>query len=55
MAVLLERYKSLVRALSRPLFLMDGDQDDLLQEGMIALYNCLLIQSVAKVSKDAFF
>ena len=41
MAVLLERYKSLVRALSRPLFLMDGDQDDLLQEGMIGLYKAI--------------
>ena len=41
MAVLLERYKSLVRALSRPLFLIDGDQDDLLQEGMIGLYKAI--------------
>jgi RNA polymerase sporulation-specific sigma factor len=31
----------MVRALSRPLFLMDGDQDDLLQEGMIGLYKAI--------------
>lgn len=41
MAELLERYKSMVRALSRPLFLIDGDQDDLIQEGMIGLYKAI--------------
>jgi RNA polymerase sporulation-specific sigma factor len=41
MTYLLETYKSMVRALSRPLFLMDGDQDDLLQEGMIGLYKAI--------------
>ncbi len=41
MAYLLERYKSLVRALTRPLFLMDGDQDDLVQEGMIGLFKAV--------------
>lgn len=41
MAYLLEKYKSMVRILSRPLFLMDGDQDDLVQEGMIGLFQAI--------------
>lgn len=41
MTYLLEKYKSMVRALSRPLFLMDGDKDDLLQEGMIGLFKAI--------------
>lgn len=41
MSYLLEKYKSMVRALSRPLFLMDGDKDDLLQEGMIGLFKAI--------------
>lgn len=39
--VLLENYKSMVRALARPLFLMDGEQDDLVQEGMIGLFKAI--------------
>lgn len=38
---LLENYKSMVRALARPLFLMDGEQDDLVQEGMIGLFKAI--------------
>lgn len=41
MDLMLEKYKSMVRALSRPLFLMDGDQDDLIQEGMIGLFKAV--------------
>lgn len=41
MTYLLEKYKSMVRVLSRPLFLMDGDKDDLLQEGMIGLFKAI--------------
>ena len=41
MTYLLDKYKSMVRVLSRPLFLMDGDQDDLLQEGMIGLFKAI--------------
>lgn len=41
MTYLMEKYKSMVRVLSRPLFLMDGDQDDLLQEGMIGLFQAI--------------
>lgn len=52
MAYLLEKYKSMVRALSRPLFLMDGDKDDLLQEGMIGLFKAIRTYDA---SKDASF
>lgn len=38
---LLEKYKSMVRALARPLFLIDGEQDDLVQEGMIGLFKAI--------------
>lgn len=41
MTHMLERYKGLVRVLSRPLFLIDGDKDDLVQEGMIGLYKAV--------------
>lgn len=40
-SMLLEKYKSMVRALARPLFLMDGEQDDLVQEGMIGLFKAI--------------
>ncbi len=36
---LLEKYKYLVRSVTAPYFLVGGDRDDLLQEGMIGLYN----------------
>lgn len=37
MEYLLEKYKPLVRQKTRKLFLIDGDKDDLIQEGMIGL------------------
>lgn len=42
MEYVLEKYKGLVRMLSRSLFLMDGDEDDLIQEGMIGLYKAVV-------------
>lgn len=42
MEYVLEQYKSLVRILSRSFFLMDGDEDDLIQEGMIGLYKAVV-------------
>ena len=36
------KYKGLVRGLSRTLFLLDGDEDDLIQEGMIGLYKAVV-------------
>jgi RNA polymerase sporulation-specific sigma factor len=38
---LMERYKSFVRALARARFLIGGDQEDLIQEGMIGLYKAV--------------
>lgn len=42
MEYVLAKYKGLVRMLSRSLFLMDGDEDDLIQEGMIGLYKAVV-------------
>lgn len=39
--LLCERYKDTVRAIARPYFLLGGDRDDLLQEGMIGLYKAI--------------
>lgn len=39
--VLCARYKNLVRIKSRPYFLIGGDKEDLLQEGMIGLYKAV--------------
>ncbi len=46
MDYMLEQYKSLVRILSRPLFLIDGDKDDLIQEGMIGLFRAVISYNV---------
>ena len=42
MEYVLAKYKGLVRGLSRTLFLLDGDEDDLIQEGMIGLYKAVV-------------
>lgn len=36
-----ERYKNTVRIKARPYFLIGGDRDDLIQEGMIGLYKAI--------------
>lgn len=38
---LMNKYKNLVRKRARKLFLIDGDKDDLIQEGMIGLYRAI--------------
>lgn len=38
---LLEKYKNLVRKKARTLYLIGGDNDDLIQEGMIGLYKAV--------------
>lgn len=38
---LLEKYKNLVRKKANTLFLIGGDKDDLIQEGMIGLYKAI--------------
>ena len=49
---LLEPYKPLVRQKTRKLFLIDGDKDDLIQEGMIGLFKAVRDY---QVGKDAAF
>ncbi|MFA9465471.1 MAG: RNA polymerase sporulation sigma factor SigH [Velocimicrobium sp.] len=41
MDYILEKYKNLVRMKARKLFLIGGDRDDLIQEGMIGLYKAV--------------
>ena len=36
--VLLARYKDAVRATAKKYFMLGGDQDDIIQEGMIGLF-----------------
>ena len=52
MEYLLEKYKPLVRQKTRKLFLIDGDKDDLIQEGMIGLFKAV---KDYQVGKDAAF
>ncbi len=42
MTDLLTKYKHLVKNVSRKYFLIGGDQEDLMQEGMIGLYDAIL-------------
>lgn len=41
MDYLMDKYKDLVKRKARPLYLMGGDQDDLIQEGMIGLFKAV--------------
>lgn len=41
MEVLIERYKGLVRKEARTLYLIGGDRDDLIQEGMLGLFKAI--------------
>ena len=52
MEYLLEKYKPLVRQKTRKLFLIDGDKDDLIQEGMIGLFKAVRDY---QVGRDAAF
>ena len=52
MEYLLEKYKPLGRQKTRKLFLIDGDKDDLIQEGMIGLFKAVRDY---QVGKDAAF
>lgn len=49
---ILEKYKNLVRQKARTLFLIGGDKDDLIQEGMIGLYKAI---RDFKIEKDHKF
>ena len=48
MTYLMEKYKGLVRQKVRTLFLIGGDKDDLVQEGMIGLYKAICDYSPEK-------
>ncbi|MCI8729125.1 MAG: sigma-70 family RNA polymerase sigma factor [Clostridia bacterium] len=48
---LLSRHKSLVSALARPYFLIGGENEDLVQEGMIGLYKAITTFDVDKGNK----
>lgn len=41
MDVLLERYKPMVRRKARSMFILGGDQEDLIQEGMVGLFKAV--------------
>ena len=46
---LLCRYKNTVRAIARRFFITTGDMEDLVQEGMITLYNAILSYNDSKI------
>ncbi|MDE7061676.1 MAG: RNA polymerase subunit sigma-70, partial [Lachnospiraceae bacterium] len=41
MDYLMDKYKNLVRSKAKALFLIGGDSDDLIQEGMIGLFKAV--------------
>ena len=52
MDYIIDKYKSMVRKKARVLYLVGGDQDDLIQEGMIGLFKA--VRDYRK-EKDASF
>lgn len=52
---LMDKYKNLVRQKARYLFLMGGDRDDLIQEGMIGLYKAIRDYAGGKEASFASF
>lgn len=52
---LLEKYKPLVRKKARTLYLIGGENDDLIQEGMIALYKAIREYDAERESSFAAF
>lgn len=54
-AELYARYKLLVRAKARSFFLVGGDQEDLIQEGMLGCYKAVLEYDAAKNSSFRSF
>lgn len=53
MDTLIDRYKNLVRKNARAMYLIGGDRDDLIQEGMIGLYKA--IRDYNKEKNSSFF
>lgn len=57
MDLLIERYRGMVKNQARALYLIGGDQEDLIQEGMIGLFKAVRDYSREKVAvsgKDGF-
>lgn len=54
MDVLIERYKRQVRNQARTLFLIGGDHDDLIQEGMLGLFKAIRDYQAEKGDFQAF-
>ena len=52
---LLEKYKPFVKSKSRALFLVGGDREDLIQEGMIGLYKSVMANNSIKNDNFANF
>ena len=55
MDFLLEKYKNLVRMKAKTMFLLGGDTDDLIQEGMIGLFKAIRDYSPDKESSFSTF
>lgn len=55
MDTLLNRYKNIVKKNARAMYLIGGDHDDLLQEGMIGLYKAILDYKQERGSSFATF
>ena len=53
--VLVKRYHRLVRKLSRPYYLAGGDNDDLIQEGMIGLMHAVREYDAGKAAGSRTF
>lgn len=51
---LLERYKHVVRARARGFFLAGGETEDLIQEGMVGLYEAITAYDVERGNKLSF-
>lgn len=55
MDVLIERYRGMVKNQARTLYLIGGDQEDLIQEGMIGLFKAIRDYSPKKSDSFAAF
>ncbi len=53
--IIFERYKYLVRKKARAMFIAGGDNDDLIQEGMIGLYKAVRDYNIDKQTSFATF
>ena len=53
--IIFERYKYLVRKKARAMFIAGGDNDDLIQEGMIGLYKAVRDYNTTKQTSFATF